>query len=698
ADLIVSGGDLNTAAPVTVAAGLDVSGGAFNAAGNVEAPTANATGGALNLLDGANLSVHTMFVSSGATVNTGPGRVVVSNVGGGLKLLGVTYSTDLGSFTAEGADLATETTITVTEPNSILSLDLPDMVTTAPVAHWGFDEGTGSVAENAASPGTYDGTLTNFPGDDSQWVPGMIGTALNFDGVDDQVDIVGYQGITGSNPRTFAAWVKIPAVMGDNFTFYSWGTNAASVKYVAMSSIRNGVDGAIRTEVNSGVLEGSTDLRDDQWHHIAIVFPEGATTIEESLLYVDAQLEAISYTNAQPLDTASDWDVRLGNDHQDRGYEFLGPMDEVFLYDVGLGVDDLNALYELGLAGSYTGLDAPGTKLLVTANATIQPSKAGSVSLGGLEVANDAIATLGAGPASYSLGTAGGQGTIAGDFSLTGMFAPGTDGVGTLNVDNVVMEDGSGYQWGLSDTGSDLVNCDELNVAGGWVLSPRDEGAVIGDHDPATEYLLIDYTTLVGDAEAGVSFDLSQVEHWVWQGDLPTVVDDGSSVLVKGLVEVIEYQWALPGDGLYYVASNWLNDNLPDGVDAEAKFMEKITANSTVTVDTAVTVGLMKFRNPDYSYTIAGPESITLATSVGDPLILVEQGSHRIEAPLSLPAALTVDTTAADASLTVNLDNTPVVTAELTKTGAGTLSLEGGLAVRGVLNVGGGTLEVAEEL
>ncbi|MHC4177948.1 MAG: LamG-like jellyroll fold domain-containing protein, partial [Planctomycetota bacterium] len=699
-ELLVTGGALNTDAPVTVATSLDVTGGAFNAAGNVTAPTANATGGALNLVDGANLSVDTMAVGSGATVNTGPGRVVVSDLGG-LKLGTTTYSTDLGSFNVEGADLVSGATITVTEPDSTLSIEPPGMPATAPVAHWAFDEASGTLAADSSGNGR-DGTLTNYADPDSAWVPGKIGNALQFDGNDTAVDgdyvlVNGYTAISGTAPRTMAAWIKATRVESE---IMSWGLNNAGEKWVFRVQDSNGTSGALRVEVNGGYVVGSTVLSDDEWHHVAAVFPEGGTNVTDVLLYVDGALEAYSATLDEPIDTADGNDVMLGTETWNTGRSAQGLMDEMFIYDVALEVNDLDALYQFGLAGSYADLpvNVPGTEFVVTANATIQPGTAADVTLGGVAVANDAVATLGAGPAGYSLGTAGGQGTIAGDFSLTGMFAPGNDGVGTLNVDNVVMEDGSGYEWGLGETGSDLVNCGELNVAGGWVLAPTDEGAAIGGYDPSTEYLLIDYTTLVGDAVAGVSFDLSQVEHWVWQGGLPTVVDDGSSVLVKGLAEVIEFQWALAGGGSYNVASNWLNDNLPDGVDAEAKFMEKITANSTVTVDTAVTVGLMKFRNPDYSYTIAGTESITLATSVGDPLILVEQGSHRIEAPLSLPGSLTVDTTAADASLTVNLDNTPVVTAELTKTGAGTLSLEGGLAVRGALSVGGGTMEVAEEL
>jgi hypothetical protein len=45
------------------------------------------------------------------------------------------------------------------------------------VAHWPFDESMGLVADDAV--GASDGTLVDFPGDDSQWQAGIIGTRFS---------------------------------------------------------------------------------------------------------------------------------------------------------------------------------------------------------------------------------------------------------------------------------------------------------------------------------------------------------------------------------------------------------------------------------------------------------------------------------------------------------------------------------------
>src|SRR5580765_4459132 len=47
--------------------------------------------------------------------------------------------------------------------------------------HWTFDATSGFTLTDS-TPNANDGTLFNFPQDDSQWVPGKIGGALQFGG------------------------------------------------------------------------------------------------------------------------------------------------------------------------------------------------------------------------------------------------------------------------------------------------------------------------------------------------------------------------------------------------------------------------------------------------------------------------------------------------------------------------------------
>ena len=70
------------------------------------------------------------------------------------------------------------------------------------IAHWQFDESSGSIARDI-SGNAHNGTLKGDP----QWVPGRIGGAIQLDGVDDYVD-VGSVGISGIDQRTITGWAK----------------------------------------------------------------------------------------------------------------------------------------------------------------------------------------------------------------------------------------------------------------------------------------------------------------------------------------------------------------------------------------------------------------------------------------------------------------------------------------------------------
>jgi hypothetical protein len=69
--------------------------------------------------------------------------------------------------------------------------------------YWKFDEGSGTVASDSSNNGNT-GTLVNGP----QWVDGIRGNALTFDGVDDYVDVLDSNNLDVSQSITIEAWVK----------------------------------------------------------------------------------------------------------------------------------------------------------------------------------------------------------------------------------------------------------------------------------------------------------------------------------------------------------------------------------------------------------------------------------------------------------------------------------------------------------
>ena len=72
------------------------------------------------------------------------------------------------------------------------------------VAWWKFDEGSGIVAADS-SGFSYDGKLNGM--DDGDWVGGIMGKSLEFDGVNDYVTIPSPD-LVGTNTLTVTAWIK----------------------------------------------------------------------------------------------------------------------------------------------------------------------------------------------------------------------------------------------------------------------------------------------------------------------------------------------------------------------------------------------------------------------------------------------------------------------------------------------------------
>lgn len=75
------------------------------------------------------------------------------------------------------------------------------------VGYWNFDETSGSVARSLV-PASADAQLSNFPDDNSQWVPGQIGGALHFRGPDFQDYAISPSYPLATTAVSFSGWVN----------------------------------------------------------------------------------------------------------------------------------------------------------------------------------------------------------------------------------------------------------------------------------------------------------------------------------------------------------------------------------------------------------------------------------------------------------------------------------------------------------
>lgn len=197
---------------------------------------------------------------------------------------------------------------------------------------WMFDEGQGSFAMDASDFGNH-GIVSG-----AAWNPlGKSGSALEFDGLGDYVQIQGYKGVLGMQARAVTAWVST-----DNSGYMdiiSWGKNLPGQAWILQVTLgsRFEPEGALRLTVTGGYVTGRTRITDGQWHHIGAVFEDdGSPDVSEVKLYVDGQQETTSRVVSQAVDTVSGDDVRIGVFSAAGDRYFGGLIDEVRIYSRAL--------------------------------------------------------------------------------------------------------------------------------------------------------------------------------------------------------------------------------------------------------------------------------------------------------------------------------------------------------------------------
>ena len=233
--------------------------------------------------------------------------------------------------------------------------------------HWSFDEGQGESSVNRGrmlgSPQAR-AILRTYPegGSGPQWISGQFGAGLSFDGKDDYVEGE-FSGIPGGEPRTVVFWVKVPrdSTIDEGYGIINWGTNKPGLAWqISVNPVeKEGPLGRLRLGVNERFVVGTTDLRDDRWHHCAVVMygghrPDAGTHI---LLYLDGELEPAARKALGEIRTEIGGDEAhnmwlgrnlayrgIGRQNGTTGRFFRGCLDEVFVCNGALDQGQIRSL------------------------------------------------------------------------------------------------------------------------------------------------------------------------------------------------------------------------------------------------------------------------------------------------------------------------------------------------------------------
>jgi hypothetical protein len=222
---------------------------------------------------------------------------------------------------------------------SLDSAEIYDLYTFGLEGYWSFDEGTGDTVFDATT-NMYDGTIYG-----AEWVEGVSGSALDFDGVDDFVDI----GYITSAVYAFNLWVK------PYDTITSSSPSEAIVKFASgsyrlfLGSSTSLVDGEsiCIQDVTSG-LEHRTAVVDQNishtnWHMLTLTWN---SEVDRYDIYFDGELQQVTNGSSPGhVSLMSCDDLLIGM--VTSGY-YNGMVDEVRLYNRPLSEAEIGDLYATG--------------------------------------------------------------------------------------------------------------------------------------------------------------------------------------------------------------------------------------------------------------------------------------------------------------------------------------------------------------
>jgi len=273
-------------------------------------------------------------VSALWTVNSAPaGATVLFNPSPGVLNPAVTFDTQ-GTYvlrlTANDSNLTAHDDIMITVYQEGY---------TGLVAHWGFDEESGSIAHD--SVGEANGVLHGNP----QWVPsgGKVGGCIDLDGFHDYIDCgTGAVWANLAYQISISAWIKPlpsfgyrPAIIakGNNAWRLQWNKELNRIEFAGNNLSTNSVQ----------TLSSYVDFNDEQWHQIFVTY-DGVNIA----FYVDGIQEVNSPSSGQ-INT-NNWGVWIGSNAQavqdGNDCYFAGLIDEVKVYEIGLPQEKVLEIYK----------------------------------------------------------------------------------------------------------------------------------------------------------------------------------------------------------------------------------------------------------------------------------------------------------------------------------------------------------------
>jgi hypothetical protein len=220
---------------------------------------------------------------------------------------------------------------------------VPDIPISDPnlLCWWKFDEGAGITALDWSGH-DHHGTLERDP----QWVDGLVGGALEFDGAGDRVvDNAAAAYLNGLNAVTVCMWIKSDLIGTDkgfiNGEEPDGGDNVLTMRYDAAGGRGGGTNVlkmAVRAPNDEQQIETSSNLQTTEWQHVTMTWSVG----QQLQFYLNGLLQTPLVNDPAITETTSGvTKLIVGQGSKDAGGGWDGLIDDVRIYNKVLTADEI---------------------------------------------------------------------------------------------------------------------------------------------------------------------------------------------------------------------------------------------------------------------------------------------------------------------------------------------------------------------
>ena len=250
--------------------------------------------------------------------------------------------------------------LSVTSAPAVVTVQVVAAIPDGMIAYWNFDEANGTVLHDLTAGGSH-GSLSNYVGDNSQWISGQIGGALRFYGA----------GGTGSNnfvlvtnyPKpsvsmTASAWVWADSRPTWGTIIKNWTTSGYEFHFGLDDNAPIGeLSNYLGQQGNSSVgpvRESGTIFPVGSWQHVAFVCDGKWMQLYHNGVAVGSAVQYSGTINTNVIPFlgigAKLLDSGVPSGPGDVGY-WQGKMDDMGLWTRGLTANEIFAIYQAGTNG-----------------------------------------------------------------------------------------------------------------------------------------------------------------------------------------------------------------------------------------------------------------------------------------------------------------------------------------------------------